>query len=598
GGAAARPVPADSPVPAMPLVWNLRPVAARQVAPTCTCSWVGFNGAWSRGGGFWGGRRGAGPPGGGAPARSVADYYATTLGSVLAALLIPVLPDELPSRFSKGSGYEIERNEMPQMKRATRYKKLLEADVRAPKGAHMTTLLVVPTQAEADEWATMLAAYAPLVLSSALSAKRREAAIGRACGAPADAPTLLICTPGFAWIPVSRLSRIIVERVSAGTYLYPKRPHLHTVDALTELARARAIPILYGDYPLPLEYRAHPDKPLKEAPSGTITLLDTRTRKEDGKDTGVTWKAIPDTLRAEIGKTLMLNGRTAILAVRRGYTPTVVCRDCGTAVTDEHGRTLSLVTIQSKRMLRSTDGTTIENAKTLCKNCGGWNLIPLGIGSERVEEEVRQAFPDAFIVRIDQDTTTSRARLRASIAEPGAIIVGTESMLAWLSPEQPVDLGIIASADSLLSLPFWRARERFVRVGLLFAERAKRLIVATRRGSTDAALSALANPTGSTFWQEEDQLRKVLNYPPYGTLIVFQVEGTAARISDARAAIATACTPYTPSHLPTHPVSATMLRGVSVVQIPHEKWPDSDLSSRIARLSPAIRVHIDSESFW
>ncbi len=371
----------------------------------------------------------------------------------------------------------------------------------------------MPTQIEADQWGTLLKTHKPLILSGKLTGKKREAAIARACGA--GAPALIISTPGFSWIPIPHLSRIIIERVSAGSYSLPKRPYLNLIYALTELARARNIPLIYGDYPLPLEYRANPKKPLKEKPAGKISILDTRSEKKEvraiSSDASVVWKAVPDELRKEIKKTIDAGGRAAVLAVRRGYAPTVVCRDCGTAVTDSYGRNLSLVTLKGERVFRSTDGTTIESAKALCKNCGSWNLIPLGIGVERVEEELKAAFPKTSILRLDQDSLSSRspsAKLLASISEPGTILIGTESMLTLLSPEHPVDLGVIASADALLALPFWRSRERFVRIGLMFAERTNQFIVATRHEEEDAVLSALTSPTTSKFWEEELGMRK------------------------------------------------------------------------------------------
>jgi primosomal protein N' len=171
-------------------------------------------------------------------------------------------------------------------------------------------------------------------------------------------------------------------------------------------------------------------------------------------------------------------------------------------------------------------------------------------------------------------------------------------MLSTLSLEDPVDLGIVASADALLSLPFWRARERFVRIGLMLAERSKKVIVASRHEGTDAALTALTSPTTSSFWADELALRKALHYPPFGTLIMFQVEGSAARIEDARALITNVCAPLTPIHLAPRPISASILRGISVLQLPDGAWPDETLSARISELSPVIRVHIDSESLW
>jgi primosomal protein N' len=529
-------------------------------------------------------------------AREVSVYHATTIGAVLSALLVPVLSDTPLLHFAKAKKNDsvIERVEAPFLKRFATYEKILDSK----NGA---VLLVVPTQTEAEEFGGLLKKYSPIVLSGKLSSQRREAAL-------ATAPTcngLVISTPGFAWVPIENLDHIIIERVSAGSYTFPKRPYVDVRYALTALARARSIPILYGDYPLPLEYRAAPAATMTEVSTNPIEVFDVRTPKKPRGETAAPWQAVPSHFRDEIKKTLDGGGRVAVLAVRKGYSPTVVCGDCGTAVTDENGRTLSLASSKNERVFRSSDGSTSQSADVFCKVCGSWNLKPLGIGVERVEEELRQAFPDAPLVRITEDSrkTVSLKKTRVQIMEPGTIIVGTELMLPWLSSSESVELAVIASADSLLALPFWRSRERFVRVGLMLAERAGRTLIATRRPGAAAftTLSApltIGQPHGDTFWKEESELRKILSYPPFGTLIVFHVEATTARLAEARESILNASLPYIPHELAERPLTATTSRTTLVLQLPDGVWPDKELSERLARLSPTIRISIDSETLW
>jgi primosomal protein N' (replication factor Y) len=286
--------------------------------------------------------------------------------------------------------------------------------------------------------------------------------------------------------------------------------------------------------------------------------------------------------------------------VRRGYAPTVVCRDCGTTVTDEYGRTLSLSISNGVRIFRSADGKVIEDIggkKILCKNCGSWNLTPLGIGIERIEEELLAAYPDTPILRIDADTVSAKTRHELASHDGAHIVIGTELMLPWLSPETPFDFGIIASADSLLGLPFWRSRERFVRVGYMLAERSKELVVVTRQPE-ETALTALTSPADSGFWKEETGLRKMLQYPPYGTLIVFHAEGTAERITQAHDFITKACAPHTIVRLPDRQIAKNLLRATSVLHLPAEIWPDAAISKKLSHLPPYVRLQIDAETLW
>jgi primosomal protein N' len=521
-------------------------------------------------------------------AEEIALYHATTFGAVLSSLLIPVLRENTVIAIKQDyDGQAIfDRLEAPQIDRFLYYRNLLEE-----YAGSSALQLVVPTEMEARILANHFKSFKPLVVTGSVTDKKRDALFAEVY----KSQGLVITTPSFSWIPIAKLGRICIERVSAGGYTQIKRPHIDMRIALTEFAKARAIPITYGDYPLPIEYRKRPSAPLTIPPLHELEVHDVRNPEEEPK----AWKAVPDELLQEIHTVRETGGITAVLTVRRGYAPVVVCRDCGTTVTDDFGRALTLATEHGERVLRSTDGSTIQAPRLLCSVCGGWNMIPLGIGSERVEEELTKAFPEAHIARIDQDATPAqmRKRIKEALETPGSIVIGTEVLLPLLSPENPIALGIIASADSLLALPFWRARERFVRVGLMLGERTEKTIVATRHPE-DAALLALAAPTEGLFWQEETELRKILQYPPFGTLIMFQSEGSKARIAEAESYIRAAVGILLPTFLSPRPLTATTFRSTAVLQLELGQWPNAELSERLAHLPPTIRILMNSETLW
>ena len=188
-------------------------------------------------------------------------------------------------------------------------------------------------------------------------------------------------------------------------------------------------------------------------------------------------------------------------------------------------------------------------------------------------------------------------------------------MLSYLSVSERVEVGIVASADSLLALPFWRARERFVRISYMLAERSQKTVIATRHPE-DAALSALSKSTSHSstigtdnvsFWKEETELRKILLYPPFGTLIVFHIEASGdadiakARLEEARTQVRNACLPYIPHETSEQKALSqrrSVLKSSLVLQLPKGVWPDVELSTRLASLSPAIRINVDSEMLW
>lgn len=553
--------------------------------------------------------------------RVIARYHAAPLGSVLAALVSETLPGAIPSKLCEGSGFLEAAIEMPFEDRMKEYEKTIKEQARAKRA----TLIIAPTSIELMRLAGRFAAYAPIVLSGALKGERRAAMLSAAAtAASAASPSrLVIATPAFAWTPIAALGAVIVERASAGSYTFAKRPYLDARLATRELARARALPFMVGDYPLPIEWRADPSAPIPipmpnpsalpsrdantrpSSSTATARIFDARKEKAEAKqgiDQETAHKpflAVPEPFLKRIGGAIEHGGRAAVLAVRRGYSPSVVCRDCGSAVRDTEGRALSFSTGRGARIFRSADGTVIKTAEAVCDVCGSWNLLPLGVGVERVAEEIKAAYPGAPVVMLDTDsirTPSQAARASRALLAPGTIIIGTEFMLPFLDPAAPVEYAAIASADSLLSLPFWRARERLVHAGLTLRERALSLDIATRRPD-DASFSAIADPSSSAFFAEETALREQFGYPPFGHLVRVRALASPgsrdAVASGIRAAFGARGVIEMPDRRLKGRIVVTFL-----AKFPKDAWPDESASPALAALPPSVGILVDSDSLW
>lgn len=521
-------------------------------------------------------------------AERIALYHAAPLGSVLHALLSDAIATDLPRVVSDGEGFERSACEFPVRERLRKYRSLIER-------AEGATLLVLPTIAELSYAKEYFMDEKPLVLSGSVKPEQRAALLNEA----ADTAGLVLATPAYSFVAMKKLKRIIVERPSAGTYRMPRRPHLDRVAALLLLAEERGIPVTLGDYPLPLEYRDRPEDPLRNTPTGEVEAVDVREAFAQGE----AWKSIPDRTLMEIRAALADRKRVLILAARKGYAPSVVCRDCGTALKDERGLSYSLVTSGEKRVLRTADGKSVASAEVVCPNCGSWNLMPLGIGVERVVEDMQAAFPEEMILRFDADTAKTDAQARKvmkAFRESPGILVATETVLPWLPhglpKDEELDLAIIASMDSLLALPFWRARERFVRIGLLVREYALRTLVQTR-APEDAALSAVLDPKATEFFAEEDMLRKALSYPPYSALIAITAQGSERRLEEAQTLLTNAVAPRVLTYLPRKKLLKGGYTQTALVQIARTEWPEETLARALQALPPYLRVMVDPETF-
>lgn len=531
-------------------------------------------------------------------AESTAKQHATTPGSVLAAMFgehirAGIELSALP--LINGSGYRKVLCELSIQERARQYTKEIRECIATKK----TALLIAPTIPELSFWKNELTQFKPLVLSGALTGARRAKALKEATTMRGS---LIIATPSFAWVPVERLGIIIMDRASAGTYTLPKRPYLSILFALDALAQERKIPLAVGDFPLPLEYRAV-NAVFSTAGTAPVTIIDARRPKNEPRPETKPWAAISEEiieiLRAEIEN----GGRAIVLAARKGYAPAVVCRDCGQAQTDERGYAYSFSVAGGQRAFRTSDGSAIDS-KHACQRCGSWNLLPLGVGIERVEEELRVTFTDTNIVMVSPDVLASARKARTVVQEAqrsGTILIGTEAVLPWLyASQQPgarKPLGIIASADSLLSQPFWRARERFVRLSYFLNGLCRKVFLVTRHPD-DSAVDAAVHPDSSVFWQEERALRKALHYPPFGTIITLAVEGSQTRSNFAVKEIQQRLAAFSPTQLPTRPLQGSAWRTTLALHLPINGWPNPELNTYIQSLPPYVRVRIDPESLW
>jgi primosomal protein N' len=521
-------------------------------------------------------------------AQDVATYHAAPLGPTLSALLGNALSlPTLPKKIAIGDNFSYTPVELSYGERIKKYRKIIDA----AQEKKQSVLIVAPTTVELARLASEFAEYSPIVLSGGDKIEKREAAQSTALVSRG----LILATPSFIWTPYAHLGAIILERISAGSYLTQKRPYLDLRLSARALAQARMIQFIVGDYPLPLEWRKEAKGKLLESNLGSVSILNTKRERLEGEF----FKAVPDEIMHELKKVSAAGGRAAVLAVRKGYSPAVVCRDCGSSVKDELGQTLSFATTRGARIFRSANGKTQKAAATTCDVCGSWNLLPLGIGVERVIEEIEKAIPDVKIVRLDTDTVRTPVQARkASLAanEKGIIIVGTEFMLPFLDPKEKLDYAAIASADSLLAMPFWRIRERLVHIGITLRERSLKSTIATRRAD-DTAFSLIENPATSDFFNEETSLRETFSYPPFGHLVVVHAEGSAMRKEQMAKSISDAFGAQPFVRLPDR-AQASKVRLSFVAKYKDNTWPNPATSDALAQLPPWIKVTIDSESLW
>ena len=296
------------------------------------------------------------------------------------------------------------------------------------------------------------------------------------------------------------------------------------------------------------------------------------------------------------------NTHLFILAVRRGHSPTTVCSDCETIVTCRN--------CSAPVVLHASAGTgrnffmchkcgERRSANETCITCGSWNLVALGIGIERVQQEIAALFPGADVFRIDADTTKTDKQIKDTMErfrnKPGSILVGTE--MAMLHLADKVEHIAVASLDSLFALPDFRIQEKIMYTLIRLRALAARSILVQTRCFDEKIFEWALKGNLSDFHRSTLQERKRFAYPPFSRLIKITIEGKKDDIATSMAAIQKLAEPR---ELDIFPAFTSTVRNNSVIhgliKVEPGQWPDVELVAKLRSLPPNVSVKINPES--
>lgn len=281
-------------------------------------------------------------------------------------------------------------------------------------------------------------------------------------------PYLVLGTRSSVFLPHQGLGLIIVDEEHDGSYKQDSpAPRYNGRDMAVMLGRIHCAPVLLGSATPSLEsvYNVRtgrykgvllPGRFFGGDGADTLIIDTLSERKKGGMDGHISRK-----LFLEISRVLSEGGQTVLLRARRSWAPSVQCRQCGKPVKcPSCGVPLSLHKEEGAEVLRCHHCGYHETYAGICPSCGG-ELVPVGAGSQRIEEEVRELFPQARVARLDTDipdregAETVRAFARGEID----ILVGTQMVTKGFD-FAGVSLVAVIQADSVLGIPDFRADEK------------------------------------------------------------------------------------------------------------------------------------------
>ena len=263
-----------------------------------------------------------------------------------------------------------------------------------------------------------------------------------------------------------------------------------------------------------------------------VDLRHERPRTADSRNTEP--PMLSPTLRTSISQTLERGQQIILFLNRRGHSTLIVCEVCGQSLRCDDCDVCLTHHKSARHLLCHYCGKATPMPRA-CPACQG-PLLELGVGTERIEAEVADAFPHARIARLDRDAASSAERLTELLAAFARreldILVGTQ-MVAKGHDFPGVTLVCVVMADSALSLPDFRANERTFHLLTQVAGRAGRgkdpgrVRVQTYNPEAAPIARMLANDF-ETFSEEELRRRKALAWPPTTRMVAVRIEGENA----------------------------------------------------------------------
>jgi len=423
-------------------------------------------------------------------------------------------------------------------------------------------------------------------------------------------PILIIATGGFLSIPKHKISTIIVDKENSRSYKQQTRPYLDIRNFAEIFAKKIKAKIIFGDLLLRAEtiYRHKKGElleiaPLKFRSLSTLkeNLIDMRLKKEETEGgQKKEFEIFSPFLKEMIKNNIENNGHMFIFAARRGLSPSTVCAECGNIVKcNSCGAHVVLHKSQTENFFLCHSCGERRSAHEQCVNCGAWRLTTLGIGTELVEEKLKEMYPSAHILRIDADKTPTHQKALL-VAEkfynaPEAILIGTEMALLYLT--RKIENSAVVSMDTFFSIPDFRIHERILTILLkMRAITDRNLIVQTRDISQKVFEYALAGNL-IDFFKDEIEDRKTLRYPPFSTLIKISVMGTKNEVLEETEKVQKMIVPYEMDVFPAFiPRKKAVYSINGIIKIPEGKWPDKNIAERLKSLPMHFSVNVDPDS--
>ena len=346
---------------------------------------------------------------------------------------------------------------------------------------------------------------------------------------------VVLGTRSALFAPLKNLGLIIMDEAQEGSYQSENVPRYDAREVAKYLCVREKAALVFGsatptvetawaaeqgNYQKALLRRRYNENALPE-----VLIADLRQEILNGNP-----GLISTPLRQELEKNLAAGEQSILFLNRRGSSRMLLCGECGYVPQCPRCSTAMTYHSANGRLMCHYCGHS-EPAADTCPECGGW-MKHVGAGTQKVEEELRELFPEAGILRMDADTTAGGHEeiLQTFERERVPILLGTQMVAKGLDFENVTLVGVL-SADISLYVDNYRAAERTFSLLTQVVGRAGRggktgrAVIQTYTPGNDVIRCA-ARQDYDAFYESEIRMRRLRRYPPFADLFTVTVSGT------------------------------------------------------------------------
>ena len=350
-----------------------------------------------------------------------------------------------------------------------------------------------------------------------------------------DLKSKIVIGPRSAlFVPLKNIGLVIIDEEHDSSYISGTTPRYNTKEVASKVAYDNNAILLLGS--------ATPEiSTMYKAKSGKIDYYELLSRPKgvvppemeivDMKEEALYNKSsiLSSRLKEEIAKNLENKEQTFIFLNRRGFSTYIVCENCGKVLRCPNCD-VNLTYHKKRGLLLCHYCSYCETLNSTCPYCKEESLKEIGVGTEKVEQELRETFKDISVLRMDMDTTVKRGsheKILNRFKNDGIdVLVGTQMIAKGHDIENVTLVGII-NADMTGGEDYNSSEKTFSSLlqvsGRAGRGRKKGRVIMQATNLNSYILDSVYNNSYDKFYKKEIEFRKALNYPPFTDLLVIEL---------------------------------------------------------------------------